>query len=221
LKDPRLGYADVTPLQILTHLFTTYGTVTPHELSANFENMNKPWDPNQPIEDLYQQLEEAQEFAAEHEPIIDATKIRTGVEIIEKTGLFELDVRDWRAKAIAEQTYANFKVHFTNANKERARKLTSASAGFAGTAKAAPPNKNNNQENNNPNAMFKGRDYCWTCGLQPTHNGKNCRNKQDGHKDDATINNMKGGNPKILQRRGEKTKWQAPASRGPTPNAET
>ena len=37
--------------------------------------------------------------------------------------------------------------------------------------------------------------YCWTngsCG----HNGTNCRNKSDGHKNDATFQNKQGGSTK-------------------------
>eukprot|EP00957_Ditylum_brightwellii_P097825 7449294-Ditylum_brightwellii.AAC.1 len=42
--------------------------------------------------------------------------------------------------------------------------------------------------------------YCWTCRVQTYHHGKNCNNKAEGHKDDATLDNRMGGSEKRLSR---------------------
>eukprot|EP00957_Ditylum_brightwellii_P019114 1439555-Ditylum_brightwellii.AAC.1 len=38
--------------------------------------------------------------------------------------------------------------------------------------------------------------YCWTCRVQMYHHGKNCSNKAEGHRDDATLDNCMGGSEK-------------------------
>eukprot|EP00957_Ditylum_brightwellii_P128455 9797322-Ditylum_brightwellii.AAC.1 len=42
--------------------------------------------------------------------------------------------------------------------------------------------------------------YCWTCGGQTFHHGRNCPNKAEGHKDDAAIDNRMGGSEKGISR---------------------
>jgi hypothetical protein len=37
--------------------------IAPTELTQNYESLNTPYDPNQPIEKLFQQIQDAQAFA--------------------------------------------------------------------------------------------------------------------------------------------------------------
>ena len=54
LKDPKLGWHKVTPLQILTHLKTTYGKISPEQLTKNEERARTPWHPGTaPIESFW------------------------------------------------------------------------------------------------------------------------------------------------------------------------
>jgi hypothetical protein len=48
-----VGYANCTSLQLLTHLLTLYAMIAPTELTQNYERLNTPYDPNQPIETLF------------------------------------------------------------------------------------------------------------------------------------------------------------------------
>jgi hypothetical protein len=50
LSDDIVGYVICTALQILTHLLTYYAMIVPTELTQNYERLNTPYDPNQPIE---------------------------------------------------------------------------------------------------------------------------------------------------------------------------
>jgi hypothetical protein len=63
LSDENVGYANCTSLQILTHLLTYYAMIAPTELKQNYERLNTPNDPNQPIETLFQQIQDARAFA--------------------------------------------------------------------------------------------------------------------------------------------------------------
>lgn len=43
--------------------------------------------------------------------------------------------------------------------------------------------------------------YCWTHGVNKTHDGKECRNQKDGHKENATWGNWMGGNTNGIQKK--------------------
>jgi hypothetical protein len=59
LSDEVVGYANFTSLDILTHLLTYYTMIAPTELMQNYERLNTPYDPKQPIETLFQQIQDA------------------------------------------------------------------------------------------------------------------------------------------------------------------
>jgi hypothetical protein len=63
LSDEIVGYANCTSLQIITHLLTYYAMIAPTELTKNYKRLNAPYDPNQPIETLFQQVQDARIFA--------------------------------------------------------------------------------------------------------------------------------------------------------------
>jgi hypothetical protein len=63
LSDKVVGYANCTSLDLLTHLLTFYAMIAPTELTQNYERLNTPYDPNQPIETLFQQIQDARAFA--------------------------------------------------------------------------------------------------------------------------------------------------------------
>jgi hypothetical protein len=56
LLDEIVGYANCTSLQLLTHLLTYYTMIAPTELTQNYERLNTLYDPNLPIETLFQQI---------------------------------------------------------------------------------------------------------------------------------------------------------------------
>jgi hypothetical protein len=53
LSDLIMGYADCMSLQLLTHLLTYYSMISPTELTQNYERLNAPYDPNEPIETFF------------------------------------------------------------------------------------------------------------------------------------------------------------------------
>ena len=65
LKNKVTQYNNVTPLRLITYLTAKYGTVTESDLTANYDRMTAPWNPPTPIEVLFEQLKEGQEFASE------------------------------------------------------------------------------------------------------------------------------------------------------------
>eukprot|EP00957_Ditylum_brightwellii_P049905 3782741-Ditylum_brightwellii.AAC.1 len=58
------GFGNRLVLDVLQHLYTTYGDVGPDELTKNEEKMLTPIAPHRPIALLFKQLEDGQKFAA-------------------------------------------------------------------------------------------------------------------------------------------------------------
>jgi hypothetical protein len=119
LSDEILGYANCTSLQLLTHILTYYAMIAPTELTQNYERLNTPYDPNQPIESLFQQIQEARAFAvAGGQPYGAAMIVNVAYTLVCNTGLFPDACRAWQSRAIAEKTWAQFKIDFATAHQE-------------------------------------------------------------------------------------------------------
>jgi hypothetical protein len=53
-----VGYANISARDMLDHLFETYGNITAVDLEVNLEHMRRPWDPHQPGESLFKQIQD-------------------------------------------------------------------------------------------------------------------------------------------------------------------
>jgi hypothetical protein len=53
LNDNMVGYVNISAIDMLDHLFETYGNITVVNLEINFEHMRRAWDPQQPVESLF------------------------------------------------------------------------------------------------------------------------------------------------------------------------
>ena len=202
LKHERTGYGSLTCMEILDHLWTTYGRIEKEELEVNNERMKQAWNPPTPIESLFTQLEEGILFAAAGgEPLLESTVVRWGATIFQDSNAFPEECKDWRKIDANTHTMDLFKTHFRAAEKDRRFLITTGSAGFhkankATTAVTAVDVVITKGMYGLPQA---GTSYCWTHGSSKNakHNSGTCENKADGHQDDATINDKKGGSTKI------------------------
>jgi hypothetical protein len=119
LSDEIVGYANCTSLQILTHLLTYYDMIAPTDLTQNYERLNTPYDPNQPIETLFQKIQDAQAFAvAGGQPYGEAMIVNVAYTLVFNTGLFTDACRAWQLRAIAAKTWAQFKIDFATTHHE-------------------------------------------------------------------------------------------------------
>jgi hypothetical protein len=117
LSDKIVGYANCTSLQLLTHLLTYYAMIAPTELTQNYERLNTPYDPNLPIESLFQQIQDARAFAvAGGQPYGAAMIVNAAHTLLFNTGLFPDACRAWKSRAIAAKTWAQFKIDFATAH---------------------------------------------------------------------------------------------------------
>jgi hypothetical protein len=83
------GYANCTSLQFMCHIFTHYAMITPTELMQNYERLNTLCYPNQPIETLFQKIQDVQAFeVAGGQRDDDAIISNVAFTLVFKTGLF-------------------------------------------------------------------------------------------------------------------------------------
>jgi hypothetical protein len=85
--------------------------IAPAELTQNYERLNTSYDPNQPIEMLFQKIQDARAFAvAGGQPYGTTMIVNVAYTLVFNMGLFPDACRAWQSRAIAEKTWAQFKI---------------------------------------------------------------------------------------------------------------
>jgi hypothetical protein len=108
-----------TSLQLLTHLLKYYAMIAPTELTQNYERLNTPYDPNQPIETLFLQIQDTRAFTvAGGQPYGAAMIVNVAYTLVFNTRLFPDACRAWQSRATAAKTWAQFKIDFATAHRE-------------------------------------------------------------------------------------------------------
>jgi hypothetical protein len=88
LSDEVVGYANCTSLDLL---------IAPTEITQNYERLNMLYDPNQPIETLFQQIQDAQAFAvAGGQPYGAMMIVNVACTLVFNTGLYPDACRAWQ-----------------------------------------------------------------------------------------------------------------------------
>ena len=119
LRNRHTGYSAHTALQLIQHLYTNYGVITQLDLNENENRMKAPYDPAQPIEVLFDQIETAMEYAdSAGTPYTDTQTVTTAYLLIFRTGLYKDACKEWNRRPLAEKTWQNFKMDFTAAHRE-------------------------------------------------------------------------------------------------------
>jgi hypothetical protein len=132
LSDEIVGYANCMSLQLLTHLLTYYAMIAPTEITQNYERLNAPYDPNQSLETLFQQIQDARAFVvASGQPYGAAMIFNVAYTLVFNTGLFPDACRAWQSRAIAGKMWAQLKLDFATAHPEfRLTNQTAHQSGF-------------------------------------------------------------------------------------------
>ncbi len=106
LKHSTNGFANITPMRMFTHLYATYGVMTDKIIGDNNERLNEPFDPNsQQIEVVINRFQDAQQVAANDEPISERLMVRKFVQVMTKTGVFNSEVKEWNGRMVAHKTW--------------------------------------------------------------------------------------------------------------------
>jgi hypothetical protein len=210
LRDPVFGFADVTILQFLEHLRTNYGVLNASEIEANRNKLSEDWNPDQPIENLWTRITVIRDIATNAgSAITDATSIQLTLAALRKCGVYDHAITTWEDRPTTDHTFDNFHAHFVKHDKLRLQRMTAQTAGFHGANQATPlrtPDTTTaTQAHRTPDTTTTANQahsdgipvfYCWSHGLgkNPNHTSATCSNQKEGHKNDATIFDRKGGN---------------------------
>jgi hypothetical protein len=104
LNDNMVGYANVSAREMLDHLFDTYGNITSVDLEINFEHMRRAWDPHQPVETLFKQIQDCADYSEAGGVLIGHPhQINVGYAKIFARGHFMGACRRWNKKPSAEK----------------------------------------------------------------------------------------------------------------------
>jgi hypothetical protein len=132
LNDNMVGYANISARGMLDHLFETYGNITAVDLEINFEHMRRAWDPQQPVETLFKQIQDCVDYSEVGGILIGhPQQINVGYAKIFATGQFMSACRRWNKKPTAEKTWTQFKSHFAAAHRQH-KQIQGESAATAG-----------------------------------------------------------------------------------------
>jgi hypothetical protein len=89
LNDDLVGFSNTNSRDMLDHLFISYGSITAVDIEQNFENMRKAWDPQHPVETLFNQIQDCVDFAVAGGVTIGAAqKLSSAYSKIFKSGKF-------------------------------------------------------------------------------------------------------------------------------------
>jgi hypothetical protein len=132
LNDDMVGFANISDRAMLDHLFTTYGNITAVDLENNFEHMRRAWDPQQPVESWFKQIQDCADYSESGGVLIEhPQQINVGYTKIFATGHFMNACCRWNKKPLAEKSWAQFKVHFSSAHRQH-KQMQGESAATSG-----------------------------------------------------------------------------------------
>jgi hypothetical protein len=149
LNDNMVGYAKISARDMLDHLFETYGNITAVDLEINFEHMRRAWDPHQPVETLFKQIQDCADYSeAGGVPIGPSQQINVGYAKTFATGHFMSACRRWNEKPAADKTWTHFKSHFAAAHRQHKQMQgeTAENAGYHSANAAMTHNEDHMDE---------------------------------------------------------------------------
>jgi hypothetical protein len=127
-----VGSANISARDMLGHIFTTYGNITAVGLENNFEHMRRAWDPQQPVESVFKQIQDFDDYSeAGGDLIRHPQQINVGYAKIFVNGHFMSACRRWNENPLADKTWAQFKAHFS-ADYRQHKQMQGESAATAG-----------------------------------------------------------------------------------------
>jgi hypothetical protein len=116
---------------MLTNLYTSYGQLTPADLQGNNTCLRNPYNPNQPFELLFDQIEDAVALsAAAQAPYSPAHILAIAYTLVFTTGMLPEACHKW-CRNLANHTWPNFKTFFNKAHQDlRDSQITSKQSGY-------------------------------------------------------------------------------------------
>ena len=136
LKQERVAYLNVTPLQMITHLRSRWGTVDFVDISALITECDAPWNVAEVPQVYFNRVEKAVKQLAKASINIDRmAMMNKALKCFKDCGNFDPAIREWEARPAATQTWDNLKNLMTT-EYSRAHRQDTTSARAAGYGSA-------------------------------------------------------------------------------------
>ena len=95
LKNAHTGYANFTLRRLLDHLVTTYASIDQFDLEKNQEKITARYDPNAPIETLFEKIVDGVAYAELGDaPFTSKQIVDIALLCLAKTGVFNDNLKD-------------------------------------------------------------------------------------------------------------------------------
>ena len=132
LRHKYVRYGLTTTRTILDHQYTTYANISSADLQENDAVFRNPYDTNQPIETLFDRVENCGYYAAAgNTPYSLEQVIGIAFQLVYQTGLFVDNCKSWKRLPTQQKTWIGFKKCFATVhNKWRESQSTTTSAEF-------------------------------------------------------------------------------------------
>ena len=119
LRTPATNKLNKTISEILIHLFTTYGDVTPNDLQELTSRVKKlSFPPSEPVNTIFSEINNlAAIVEIANAPITSTKKINIAYIHFQKLQIFKLALNKWDEKESVDKTWENFKLHLQLAHK--------------------------------------------------------------------------------------------------------
>ena len=111
-KNKYTGYANVKCLDILTHLWTTYGVLQDFEVQENDLRMKQPITAETLFEEFFEQIETAVDAVAKQVPYTKQQIVSIAFTTAENAGIYYDGVKEWRQKYTADKTWEASRIFF-------------------------------------------------------------------------------------------------------------
>ena len=137
LKDPDTGYANITPLQMLEHLYGDYGELTQQDISENRNSIKTDYDPTTTMVSYFHNIREIRNIATRAgNPISDSDLLAELYLVMDRAGIFVKAIDDWDDLQAADKTWARFQREFKKAYKRHKEKERRQPAGVRTSPRA-------------------------------------------------------------------------------------
>ena len=132
LQHKYVGYGLTTTRTILDHLYTTYANISSADLQENDAVFCTPYDINQPIETLFNRVENCGDYAAAgNTPYSLEQVLGIAFQLVYQTGLFVENCKALKRLLVQKKTWTAFKTFFATAHNEwRESQSTTTGAEF-------------------------------------------------------------------------------------------
>ena len=127
-KNKYTGYANVKYLDIISHLWTTYGVLQDFEVQENNVRIKQPISVETLFEEFVEQIKTAVNAVATQVPYTRQQIVIIAFTVVENSRIYYNGVKEWRRKDTADKTWEDFRTFFAREFREiRFQPRTSAS----------------------------------------------------------------------------------------------